>query len=440
MKKWLVLSVMALTMGAMVACTFNADKTHAHVFGENNLCTICGLEKPEPTEGLKYTLNEDGTSYCVSGFGTASVTDIVIAEEYEGLPVTRIDNNAFSCMKVTVGGGFELVDRVTSMIIPDSVTSIGEFAFQGCSFTNIHIPNSVTSIGYGAFYACYNIRSITIPNSVTSIEGGVFGACESLTSITVEKGNPVYHSYKNSIIETNSKTLIAGCMSSKMPTDGSVTSIGDSAFYSCVNLKSIKIPNDVTSIGEGAFAFCENLKSIAIPESVTSIPERVFYCCTNLESITIPDSITSIENNSFCGSESLKSITVDKNNPFYHSSQNCLIETNSKTLLLGCMNSNIPVDGSVTSIGKYAFEDCIGLTNITIPNSIISIGDCAFGRCYNLTDITYQGMVAEWEAVKKVREGLLTGEGVSWDNDIPTYIIHCTDGDISKDGTITPVN
>ena len=247
----------------------------------------------------------------------------------EGLAFTAID------------GGYE-------------VSGIGE-----CTDTDIVIPLSynnlpVTSIGYSAFEDCTSLTNITIPDSVTSIGGYAFCGCSSLTSITIPD---------------------------------SVTSINMSTFISCSSLTSVTIPNSVTSIGYSAFMSCSSLTSITIPDSVTSIGDYTFMSCSSLTSITIPDSVTSIGSCAFNNCSSLASIVVDEENTVYHSAGNCLIETESKTLIGGCKNNVIPADGSVTSIGSYAFYECDSLTSIEIPNSVTSIGDDAFGDCDSLTSI-----------------------------------------------------
>ena len=175
---------------------------------------------------------------------------------------------------------------MTSITIPDSITSIGERAFENCSgLTSITIPDSVTNIGNYAFWNCSGLTSITIPDSVTHIGWGAFEWCDGLESITVERDNPNYHSAGNCIIETASKTLIAGCKNSVIPNDGSVTSIGDYAFGGCSGLTSITIPDSVTSIGYYAFSYCSSLTSVIIPNSVTSIGYRAFYECSDLTTI-----------------------------------------------------------------------------------------------------------------------------------------------------------
>ncbi len=361
------------------------------------------------SEGLEYIL--DGTSYTVSGIGTCKDTEIIIPATHQGKPVTEIGEEAF-----------DECGKLTSITIPDSVTSIGSRAFHDCSsLTSITIPNSVTSIDDYAFYGCWDLTSITIPDSVTSIGKYAFSDCSSLTSIIVSPDNPIYHSSGNCLIETATKTLIAGCQNSIIPADGSVTSIGDAAFASCSSLTSITIPDSVIRIGEVAFVNCDGLTSITIGDNVTSIGIQAFRECDSLTSITIGGNVTSIDSLTFGMCGSLTSITVSDNNPIYHSSGNCLIETATKTLVTGCQNSIIPTDGSVTSIASSAFYFCRSLTSITIPNSVTSIGDYAFSYCHSLTTITFQGTKSQWNAIQK---------GASWNSSTPTITVRCTDGDI----------
>ena len=309
--------------------------------------------------GSKLTTDENGYVIYMDGYE-------MILVSYRGtnielvLPsyITKINQNAFSgCSSLTsitipervtsIGySAFSGCTGLTSITIPDSVTSIDDYAFNGCSgLTNITIPDSVTSIGRYAFMNCTGLTNITIPDSVTSIVGSAFNGCTGLTSIIVDEGNTKYHSAGNCLIETATKTLISGCKTSVIPTDGGVTSIGDDAFRNCSGLTSVVIPDSVTSIGGGAFAGCKGLTSITIPNSVTSIGYSAFSGCTGLTSITIPDSVTSIGESAFNGCSGL---------------------------------TNITIPDSVTSIGRYAFMNCTGLTNITIPDSVTSIGDRAF--------------------------------------------------------------
>ena len=167
------------------------------------------------------------------------------------------------------------------------------------------------------------------------------------------------------------------------------------------------IKNNVDGFMKGTFII-ENgvlvkykgmVRKLVISRSITSIGEWAFSSCKGLTSIIIPDSVTSIGCEAFSHCSGLTSIIVAQDNPIYHSSGNCIIETASKTLISGCQNSVIPDDGSVTSIGNDAFSGCSGLTSITIPDRVTSIGEWAFSYCSGLTSITIPDSVTsigEW--------------------------------------------
>ena len=267
-----------------------------------------------------------------------------------------------------------------SYAIPDSVTSIGEQAFMGCtSLTSVTIPDSVTSIGGAAFLDCTSLTSVTIPNGVTSIEEHTFDYCTSLTSVTIPDS-----------VTNIGEYAFAHCTSlTSVTIPDSVTSIGHGAFYYCKSLTSMTIPDSVTSIGHSAFESCKSLTSVTIPDSVTSIGARAFYYCTSLTSVTIPDSVTSIGEYAFAHCTSLTSVTIPDSvtSIGYEAFYNCRSLT------------SVTIPDSVTSIGSYAFSGCSSLTSVTIPDSVTSINNDAFYDCTSLTDVYYAGSEAQWKAI-----------------------------------------
>ena len=260
---------------------------HSYIGDE---CYICN-EKIIPTEGLKYELNSDGDGYIVYG-GECDDTEIIIPAYYDGKPVKQIGENAFDAKENIKSvlipdsvtsieySAFKWCSGLTEIIIPNSVTSIENSSFWCCSeLTEIIIPDSVTYIGYYAFWGCSGLTEIIIPNSVTSIKESAFKGCSGLTNIEVTNGNPVYHSDGNCLIETATKTLLLGCKNSIIPTDGSVTSIGLSAFFRS-ELISITIPDCITHIGDNAFEDCKELKNVTIGNGLTSIGWDAFRNCS----------------------------------------------------------------------------------------------------------------------------------------------------------------
>ena len=288
--------------------------------------------------------------------------------------VTSIGSNAFEGCSGLTG----------DLVIPSSVTSIGDYAFAGCSELtgDLIIPSSVTSIGFCSFMLCSGLTGdLVIPSSVTSIGDYAFSECSNLT------GDLIIPSSVTSIGDY----VFENCSSlTSITIPSSVTNIGSSAFAGCSELTGdLVIPSGVTGIGSQAFYNCSGLTGdLVIPEGVTSIGSYAFSNCSSLTSITIPSSVTSIGSYAFSSCSGLEGISVEEGNSVYHSSGNCLIETDSKALIAGCNNSTIPTDGSVISIDNSAFVGCSGLTSISIPSSVISIGNSAFYRCSGLTSIT----------------------------------------------------
>ena len=258
---------------------------------------------------------------------------------------------------------------IPSSVVYDDVTYsvtaiIG--AFSGCSgLTSVTIPNSVTSIGMCTFQNCSGLTSITIPNSVTSIEGGAFEYCRGLTSVTIP----------NSVMSIGAYAF-ANCSSlTSISIPNSVTSIEFNAFYNCSSLTSITIPNSVTTIKDDTFNGCGGMTNVTIPNSVTSIGRYAFQNCSDLTSITIPNSVTSID--AFQNCSGLTSITIPNS-----------VTSIGFEAFIGCSSLNsITIPNSVTSIEISAFSWCSDLTSVTIGSGVKVINSSAFSGCPELTDV-----------------------------------------------------
>ena len=298
---------------------------------------------------------------------------------------------------------FSGCDSLTSITIPEGVTSIGDYAFTSCdSLTNITIPDSVTSIGEEAFRECRALKSITIPDSVTSIGSSAFYG----VTTEIKWGS-------NSQISEMGTMVFYGYEGTKIIIPNSVTSIGERAFYWCSSLTNITIPDSVTSIGNEAFRECRVLKSITISEGVTSIGNSAFNGCTSLTSITIPDSVTSIGDEAFRECRALKSITISEG-----------VTSIGNSAFNGCSSlTSITIPNSVTSIGGSAFSNCSSLTSITIPEGVTSIGNEAFRNCSSLTIYC--------EASSKP-----SGWNSSWNYSDCPVVWNCNNNEVATDGNI----
>ena len=243
--------------------------------------------------------------------------------------------------------------NLTSYVIPNNVTRIGDRAFSFCSsLAEVVIPNSVTRIGDSAFESCSSLAEVVIPNSVTRIGDSAFEGCSSLAEVIIPD---------------------------------SITGIGDRAFSFCSSLAEVIIPNSVTNIGKGAFQLCSSLAEVVIPNSVTRIGDYAFSSCSSLAEVVIPNSVVCINGNPFHGwngkLDCLSLSFVYEDNILFNKDKSRIISFRNQEL------TSYVIPNSVTRIGDYAFSSCSSLVEVVIPNSVTRIGDYAFLHCSSLSSI-----------------------------------------------------
>ena len=346
------------------------------------------LKAPKKLDGI-YSIRKGTKIICEEAFrwsktiGCLFLKSLVIPDS-----VTNIGDYAFwGCTSLK------------SLVIPDSVTSIGDYAFDGCcSLRCVVISDGVTSIGNYAFWGCKSLKSLVIPDSVTHIGNGAFNACSSLKSLVIPAsvgniiGNPFsgwngelkclspYFIYDNKVLFDKDKSKIIAFRDKNMTSyviPDSVSCIEFGAFWNCHSLKRLVLPDSVSSIGDWAFWNCRSLTDIVIPDSVNSIGDRVFSGCCSLKSLVIPDSVSSIGERAFEDCTSLSSLVIPDG-----------VTSIGHCAFRGCYSlSNIVIPNGVTSIGGCAFSRCKSLVEVVIPDSVTSIGYWAFDGCRSLTDI-----------------------------------------------------
>ena len=446
------------------------EANHSYV---DNICSVCGFNCN--TNGFTFELSEDGKSYFITGYNGAN-TNLIIPVTYNGKPVTSIDKYAFY--------GYNNDNIITSIVIPDSIASIGKGAFSWCTnltsvyisnleawcnmdfgdsaanplyyapnlylngqlVTELVIPDGVSSIGKYAFYGYSSLTSIVISRGVTNIDENAFSNCDSLTSIEISD---------------------------------SVTSIGYGAFRDCDNLTSIVIPDSVTNTGEFVFANCDSLIKVTLPAGLTEINSGMFNICTSLTNIIIPEGVTTIKDGAFAECTSLKTINLpasvtyisysathfcDSLETVYYSGtksqwNEIIISTsmagndallNATLICTGVDESQkggnefvyeengdgtssivgvgtvitipkeTPKGETVNRIASYSFSDLKNLI-IEIPSTIQIIEDYAFYNC-EIKEIRYSGTVEEWYNISKT-DGW-------WNYNSYGFTVICIDGTI----------
>ncbi len=415
-----------------------------------NLGKIVDKDTVDGTEGLAYKLSQDQSYYMVTGIGMAEETDVVIPSTYKGKPVKMIYDEAFS-----------RCNWLTSIVIPDSVTSIGEkafyycgelrtaiigngveriedYAFESCQgLRNLTIGNSVTSIGEMAFYQCSMTRLI-IPDSVKIIEQYAFQECTPLLSITLGTGiesighyafgschqllevvNKSKFAVTAGVVEENNghigeyaKHVVATEAESNFIEENGYTFYNDNGQYLLCRYSGqevdVVLPTQIQGQDQTyeiyffAFGYCDNIKSMIIPENVTKIGMSSFVFCANLESITIPASVTSIGSTAFyeCNLATVDYMgTIDSWAMIEFESEYANPLFYGATLYINGKEVTQAHITTATYISAVAFAGYTNLTSVVIGDSVLTIGDYAFEGCNRLQTVYYGGTADAWAKI-----------------------------------------
>ncbi len=327
--------------------------------------------------------------------------------------ITSLTWNAVNC----ADNGYMGTANIEQVIIGEEVEVITNGLAEGSQIEEITIPNSVNTIGNSAFAGCTGLTGeLTIPNSVTTIGNAAFAGCTGLTGELI---------IPNSVIAIGGSAF-AGCtgLTGALTIPNSVTAIGGSAFAACTGLEELVIPNSLTTIGVSTFAGCTGLNgTLTIPNSVTTIGEGAFSGCIGIEEITIPNSVTQIYAGAFNGCDNLSKVNIssleawcgivfgmgmmgdysrESSNPIYYAHHlylngqevtdlvipESITAINSYAFYGGSGFTSITLGNAVTTICNYAFSGCTGLTNLTIGDAVTTIGESAFEGCTGLTSLT----------------------------------------------------
>lgn len=345
------------------------------------------------TCGANLTWRINGQTLTISG--TGSMTD------YESPSVLNMSTTPpwlYSDYEGNVGH----MRRIQNVIIQDGVTSIGSHAFHDCEMTSITIPNSVVSIGEWAFASSNNLTELKLPNSITNIGNHAFYSMRSLNKINIP----------TSMTSLDGLSLFQFCSKlTSIEIPSNISKIDNGAFLGS-SITNIKIPNSVKYIGDQAFAECDKLVKIDIPGSVTAIGEYAFRSCDNLTNVSIANGLQDIGDLAFAECTSLSDFTIPNT-----------VKSTGFQVFDGCTKlKSVVISNSMDRIEQNFFRNCSSLTSVTIPASIIQIMQNAFYGCSNINDIYYSGTKSDWNNIDINETGNQYLDGVT---------VHCADGIIN---------
>ena len=275
--------------------------------------------------------------------------------------------------------------KYVSFADPVGITSIGAYAFSGCTeLTTFTIPSTVTNVYSFAFKGDTGLTTVSIPKNTTMITPGAFDGCTSLNMVIIDSGNAKFSKDGAMVLykpydKFNELFLYpAGTVSPDCTVPSSIHTIGDYAFGGCDRLETVTLSDGVYKIANYAFADCKNLRAVTIPESVEYLYVGAFYGCSSLTSVSIPGSVYMIQSSAFQNCTALETVTIGNGAGMI-----------SYSAFRGCTAlTSVSIPSSVTSIGETVFMDCTSLISIEIPDAVKTIGNRPFYGCTSLKSIS----------------------------------------------------
>jgi len=428
--------------GARGNSTFEYGEMGDHIPDYSGNCTLCG-DPIAATEGVLYDISMDGTHAEVIGY-TGSSTKVRLANTYKNLPVTNIYENAF---KDTA---------ITSIVIPDSVTDIGESAFKNCDdLASVKFGKGLKRIGEYAFYAYTDLTEVELPDSLEYIGYAAFANCNKLMEMTLPfVGDGEFETHLGYIFGASSDYRNEDYVprSLKKIILQGATSIGSYAFYDCSNLTNIEIPDSVTWIADDAFYNCNNLaynvcesvqylgnannpyvvvmgvennnlSSYQIQDGTKILFENSFADCSRLKTIQIPKTLIDINSNAFSNCNNLTDVYITDIAAWCNISGLSNLMFGDKNIYVNNeLLTELVIPEGVVEISSYAFANCSDIVSLEVPSTLKNIDSNAFSACSALHDVYTNDLIA-WCDISGLWELMVDDRELYINNQLATEVV-----------------
>jgi|GEM_PF-1861339 len=375
-------------------------------------------------QGMAFDFEVDGIYYTITSSNTVAVSNGTYA--YSGdvtVPPSVTNGEKPYAVTSVADKAFNSNSELTSIVLPEGLTTIGESAFQSSGLKSITLPSTLSSMGSNAFRECKSLTGVELPDALMEIKNGAFRSCENLKTMTLGQNTTVIETdafrqtaITNVFIPKSVKTMGSGsfCENSAMKSlviDNAAVFIDYDAFYLCTGLETVDLGNAVTGFGHsgywggggfdyGSFRECTSLTKVVIPASVTQL-NTTFRGCSRLYDVTLPEGLTTISDHTFDGC-AIKELMIPASVSYIggYAFSSCPLSkvTFSAPSSLaaigayafsGCPLTSIALPTTLTTIGEYAFQNS-SLTEVTIPQSVTDINAFAFYACKSLTKVNVE--------------------------------------------------